>query len=68
MIKRRPYIQRHDRVLAIAGHFQGTRGYVCRVHGDDACVVWKGVWDYGIWVPVSYLQRIKRYKSEQEDS
>jgi ribosomal protein L24 len=62
----RPYIQRHDRVLAMYGHFKGKRGYVCRVFGEQACVAWKGVWDHGIWVSINELKRTKRYQKEQE--
>ena len=59
------HIQAKDRVVAVYGHFIGKRGYVTRINGNDACVVWRGVWDHGIWVPVSYLKRTKRYKKEQ---
>lgn len=59
------YIQRHDRVLAVKGHFKGKRGYVCRVHGNTACVAFKDVWEFGIWVPLNTLKRTKRYKREQ---
>lgn len=62
----KPYIQRHDRVRAISGHFKGKRGYVCRVFGGNACVAWKGVWDHGIWGPIDELKRTKRYVKEQE--
>lgn len=58
------YIQRHDRVVAIKGPFKGKRGYVCRVRADWACTAWKGVWDHGIWGPISDLKRTKRYKRE----
>jgi len=59
-------IQRHDRVKATRGHFEGKLGYVCRVFGDSACVVWKGVWEHGIWTPLTELKRTKRYKKDQE--
>jgi ribosomal protein L24 len=61
------YIQKEDRVLAISGHFEGKRGYVCRVSGDTACVAFKGVWDHGIWVPKSDLKRTKRYKQTNNE-
>jgi len=57
-------IQRHDRVLALQGHFKGKRGYVCRVDEGMACVAWKGVWDHGIWVSLNELKRTKRYRKE----
>jgi ribosomal protein L24 len=58
------YIKAHDRVKAARGHFEGKRGYVTRTRGDRACVVWKGVWDHGIWTELSDLKRTKRYKKE----
>ncbi len=57
-------IQRHDRVLAWNGHFKDKRGYVCRTDETSACVVFKGVWDHGIWVDLTELKRTKRYKKE----
>lgn len=59
-------IQKNDRVVAISGHFKDKRGFVCRVEYNRACVVWKGVWDHGIWTDVSDLKRTKRYKKEQD--
>jgi|GEM_PF-3134831 len=59
-------IQKHDRVVATSGPYQGKRGYVTRTDGVSACVVWKGVWSHGIWTDLSELKRTKRYKSEQE--
>lgn len=56
------YIQAEDRVKATSGHFNGKSGYVTRTNGDTACVVWKGVWDHGIWVDIAELKRTKRYK------
>lgn len=58
------YIQKSDRVLATSGYFQGKKGFVTRVYGDIACVVWKGVWEHGVWVNISELKRTKRYKKE----
>jgi hypothetical protein len=58
-------IQVSDRVLAISGHFEGKRGYVTRIYGESACIVWAGGWDFGIWVDLSELKRTKRYKKEQ---
>ena len=58
------YIQRHDRVMAISGHFKGLKGYVCRTDGNMACVVWKSVWSHGIWTDIKELKRTKRYKCE----
>ena len=57
-------IQRHDRVLALSGHFKGKRGYVTRADELCACVVFKGVWDHGVWVDLTELKRTKRYKKE----
>ena len=57
-------IQAKDRVRAISGHFKGQRGYVTRVHGSTACVVWRSVWEHGIWVNFSELKRTKRYNKE----
>ncbi len=59
-------IQSKDRVKAISGHFKGKSGYVTRVYGSSACVVWKGVWEHGIWVELYELKRTKRYKKEQD--
>ena len=59
-------IIRHDRVISESGDFKGKKGYVCRVTGDGACVVFVGVWEHGIWVELSTLKRTKRYKKEQE--
>lgn len=53
-----------DRVIATSGHFQGKRGQVVRLHSDQACVVWKGVWDHGIWVDQTELRKTKRYRKE----
>lgn len=58
-------IQRHDRVLAVSGHFKDKRGYVTRVEHGMACVVWKGVWEFGIWTELADLKRTKRYKKDQ---
>ena len=58
-------IIKHDRVLATQGHFKGNKGYVCRVEGDSACVVWTKVWDHGIWTSLEDLKRTKRFKNEQ---
>lgn len=55
-------IQRGDYVKAIVGHFKAKRGWVARVDGSWACVVWRGVWDHGIWVSLSDLKRTKRLK------
>ena len=57
-----PYIQHGDYVLATRGHFEGKRGYVTRTDEYGACVVWKGLWDHGIWVELSVLKRNKRLK------
>lgn len=43
-----PYIQRHDRVKAIDGPFEGKKGYVTRVDDAMACVVFKDVWSFGV--------------------
>jgi len=59
-------IKRQDRVIAVSGHFKGKRGYVCRVHGTTACVVWKNHWEHGIWTDLKDLKRTKQYKSEQD--
>lgn len=56
-------IQKADRVKAITGHFAGKSGYVTRTNGSSACVVWKGVWDHGIWVSISDLKLTKRPKT-----
>ena len=53
-----------DRVKAITGHFEGQKGYVTRVQGSMACVVWVGGWEHGIWVNCSELKRTKRYKKD----
>jgi|TARA_R110000850_G_scaffold9454_1_gene34828 ribosomal protein L24 len=58
-------IIKHDRVRITGEKYNGERGYVTRVHGDQACVVIKGVWDHGIWWDLSELKRTKRYKKEQ---
>ncbi len=58
-------IQERDRVKAISGHFEGNTGVVVRTSSDSACVVFKGVWDHGIWVSMYQLKRTKRYKKEQ---
>lgn len=58
------YIIRHDRVKAISGHFKDKKGYVTRISGDMACVVWDGVWSHGIWTEISDLKRTKRYKKD----
>lgn len=58
-------IQRQDRVVAIRGHFKGKRGWVARVRDGSICVVWKGVWDHGIWCFIDEVKRTKRYKKEQ---
>lgn len=60
-------IQSKDRVKAISGHFKDKKGYVTRINESNACVVWKGVWDHGIWVDLKELKRTKRYKKEQEN-
>ena len=59
-------IIRHDRVISISGHFKDKKGYVCRTEHGQACVVFKGVWDHGIWVDLNTLKRTKRYKRECE--
>lgn len=59
-------IQREDRVKAISGHFKGKSGWVARVDDNSACVVWKGVWEHGIWMDLTDLKRTKRYKTEKE--
>jgi len=61
-----PYIKRHDRVIATSGHFENKKGYVCRVHGNMACVVWKNVWEHGIWTNLNELKRTERYKNESK--
>ena len=58
-------ILKGDRVVAISGHFKNKRGYVCRIENNAACVVWKNVWDHGIWVDLKELKRTKRYKQER---
>ena len=58
--------KRHDRVIATLGHFKGNKGYVTRTNGKQACVVWSGIWEHGIWVYASEIKRTKRYKKEQE--
>lgn len=56
-------IIRHDRVLAISGHFKGQRGYVCRVEGELVNVVF-GKNPFGIWVDLADLKRTKRYSNQ----
>jgi len=58
-------IKKSDRIRFIKGKFKSRAGYVTRTHGDQACVVIKGIWDYGIWFDKSELKRVKRYKKEQ---
>lgn len=53
-------IQRGDYVKAVSGHFKGKRGWVSRVEDSTACVVWKGVWAFGIWTPLKDIKRTKR--------
>ena len=55
-------IQVNDYVKAVSGHFLGKHGQVVRMHGDQACVVWDGVWNHGVWTDISDLKRTKRYK------
>ena len=57
-------IQSKDRIISISGHFKGSKGYVCRVESDQACVVFKSVWGHGIWVELDTLKRTKRYIKE----
>jgi len=57
-------VKEHDRVLALSGHFKDKRGYVTRIDGRQACVVWNGVWEHGIWTDIADLKRTKRYKKE----
>lgn len=61
-----PYLdfRRGDYVKAIGGHFKDKRGWVSRVDETSACVVWRGVWDHGIWTPLVDLKRTKRPRGE----
>lgn len=59
-------LQREDRVKAVSGHFKGKSGWVSRTDESAACVVFKGVWEHGIWVDISELKRTKRYKTLKE--
>lgn len=58
-------MKRGDYVKAITGHFKGKRGWVCRVEGDVACVVWKGVWDHGIWTPICHMKVTRSFRGEE---
>lgn len=59
-MKRTP--QRDDYVKAISGSFKGSRGWVSRVNDYAACVVWKGIWDHGIWTPLKDVKVTRRPK------
>lgn len=58
-------MQRGDYVKAVSGHFKGKRGQVTRVNDEGngmACVVWKDVWDYGIWSEIKDLKVTRKGK------
>lgn len=59
-MKRTPL--KDDYVLSLSGHFKGKHGYVTRVENDFSCVVWKDVWDFGLWVSSDTLHVTKRLK------
>jgi ribosomal protein L24 len=51
-----------DYIKAISGHFKGKRGQIVRVSGKMACVVWKSVWDHGIWSEIKDLKVTRKGK------
>lgn len=51
-----------DRVIGIKGTFEGKKGEIVRINGESACVVWRDVWDFGIWVFFDEIKRTKRYR------
>ena len=61
----KPEFQRGDYVKGVAGPFKGKRGWVARVSHEQACVVWKGVWDHGIWTFLEELKRTRRPRAKE---
>lgn len=61
-MSKRP-IERGDYVKAISGPFEGKTGWVSRSDCNAACVVWKGVWEHGIWIHLGDIKRTGREKA-----